>query len=374
VIPSVAIVDPRRDLKFLDSNGRPLPGLGQPELMWADWSAARTERTAHSWPTWSPDGTRIAVFRQHASTSETHVYVTDVGGARAAELMNLERKLPIHLEWSPGGEALAVLCQQSNRLVLELLDAPNPGRRVPVASGSPLFYSWADAQQLAVFIGRPDSGSELRLVGPSSQTTLPGVPGNFCTPVHSGGEVLYVAHRSAQVELLAARPTGEVRVIEEVDGLMALVPSADGARVAKAVAERDGAPYRRLSVLDPATGAQSALADIPLLAFFWSPAGDAVIGARQEPDEPHVTWYRLGLDGSKLPLFRHVPSRDLAFWLRFFEQYCVSHPCIDAGGRHLILGGFEDERTGDSTLWRVPLDGGPVESVGPGVLAVCGPR
>jgi hypothetical protein len=196
------------------------------------------------------------------------------------------------------------------------------------------------------------------------------VPGNFCTPVPIGGELLYVAHRGGNVELMAADAEGHARSLESVNGLVALVPAPDGVRVAYAVAHQDGEPYRNLAILDPSTGIRTPLADEPLLAFFWSPAGDAIFGAQQAKDSPRVTWLRLGLDGTHLPLFEHLPTRDLAFWLRFFEQYCVSHPIIDPTGSHLVVGGFEGERTPEPTLWRVPTDGSAVEAVCPGVLAV----
>lgn len=369
--PWAAVLDPKRSLSLIDRQGRVLPGIAPEPLLWADWASAGSTGDPHSWPTWSPDAHRIAVFRQSVSTGDTQVFVTTTDGATAAVLATLDRRLPIHLEWSPTGDSLAVLCQQGSRLLLELLDAPEPGNRVPVASGSPLFYSWLDAQRLAVFIGHTEHPSELRIVGSKELVTLPGVPGNFCTPVSAGDELLYVAHRDQSIELLAADQSGSVRALEPVDGLMALVPSHDRRRVAYAVAEQDGSPYRGLTVLEPATGARIPLADEPLLAFFWSPRGDAVIGARQQEDSPRITWLRLGLDGSRLPLFEHLPTRDLAFWLRFFEQYCISHPIIDPSGDNLLVGGFEAERSGEPLLWRVPLDGSPAETIRPGVLAVC---
>jgi hypothetical protein len=69
------------------------------------------------------------------------------------------------------------------------------------------------------------------------------------------------------------------------------------------------------------------------------------------------------------------PTRDLGFYLRFFEQYAQSHPLVDPDGRFLLLAGTFADNDGDNTphLWRIGLDDGSAEQLGEGLFGVWGP-
>src|SRR5262249_40462695 len=159
----------------------------------------------------------------------------------------------IYLQWSREGDALAVLSQSEDELVLERVDARNPERTQPVLRGSPLFFSWLDGHRLAAYRGERSGPAPVGLSEGGGRAPPPGLPGNFCAPVQLGDELVYVAHHRGHVAILVGRTQGSAtREIEIVDGLVALVASPDQRRLARAVAP-DGevaSAYRDLRLVD----------------------------------------------------------------------------------------------------------------------------
>jgi hypothetical protein len=199
-----------------------------------------------------------------------------------------------------------------------------------------------------------------------------GSPGNFCTPVRIADRLIYVAHHEGKVSILSTDVGSDEppRDLGTIEGLAALVPSPSGRWLARAVAEDPSHPYRDLSLLDPETGAEIPLTDLDAVAFIWLPNERGLVVAHQ--DGPRVDWYRVGLDGSKLLLYSDTPTRDMAFYLRFFEQYCLSHPLISPDGSTLLVAGYGkgSDKRDDPRVSLVPLNGDKAEELTAGVFAV----
>jgi hypothetical protein len=314
------------------------------------------------------------------------VQVLDADGVSALELVDLGRRLPIYLYWSPDGRHLAVLAQHEGRLQLSTVRPDQLGHETLLADGSPLFFTWAGSDRLAAFVGsgQPSAGAipgRVALIDPrhlAPTVVLPGTPGNFCAPVWLGDRLLYVAHQLGRTAVVAGRQgSAELDEIEVVDGLVALVPSRDGRFVARAIApDGDGTPYRRLAIIDVATGNVTPLLDQTCLAFLWTPDATALLVARVDTARNLLQWLRVGLDGRVEPLVDMYPTRDLGFYLRFFEQYSQSHHLVDPTGRYLLLaGGLEGQSDAHDRprIWRVSLERGHVEELAEGVFAVYAP-
>ena len=81
------------------------------------------------------------------------------------------------------------------------------------------------------------------------------------------------------------------------------------------------------------------------------------------------------LDGRDERLVARVrPSRDLRFWLRFFEQFAPTHPLVDPTGRWLLLSGARPGDPDDTPrVFRHPLDGGAADEVGAGPFGCYAP-
>ncbi len=407
----IALVDDERQIVVVGRDGRFVP-LTRPEVGRGLWDAltpsasdtsewATVDRTqplpragdaaentsTWSWPTWSPDGRQIACFRFGKGEDAGHstfVDVLDIDGLRASELTDLKGRLPVYLQWHEQGRDIALLSQREERLVLSAVRPAEPGVEAILADGSPLFFSWLSGRpRVAAFVGNA-SGGHLGIYDPRTHAAtlvLPGQPGNFCTPVTlrdptiDADRVLYVAFHEGRTVILAGTPgSAETRVYEPVEGLVALVPSPDRQRLARSIAPAgDGTPYRGLAVIDLTSGTVTPVSDRPCLAFLWVPDGSGFVTAHVDTDRNLLVWSKVPLNGEPELLIEMYPSRDLGFFLRFFEQYADSHPLIDPTGQFLLLSGVIPGRDERSRIWQVRLSDGRAEAVADGLFGVYGP-
>ena len=140
-------------------------------------------------------------------------------------------------------------------------------------------------------------------------------------------------------------------------------------------ADGTGQAYDGIELIDPATGFSNRLTHAPIVAFSWLPDGSGLITAART-DEGTVEWSRVGLDGHTLRLGALYPTRDLRFYLRFFEQFALSHPLVSRDGTTLVVAGGwvgQDDPRGTPRLWAIPTEGGEVEELGEGVFATFAP-
>lgn len=383
----IAWISPDRQVHVLDVHGESHPQTAgaDPRVAWGWWDGGAGKQSSHSWPTWSPDGRRLACFASGADgTGE--VLVMEVGGIASTAVADLQGRLPIYLFWSEDSDAVAILTQNvsadGDRLHLATARADTAGSEVALAEGTPLFFTWAE-DRLAVFIGEPESRQArlavLHATGAGETVLLPGRPGNFCAPVWLGTRLLYVLQHGASASVvMAGLDDTEPTVIESLTGLVALVRGPGGRLVARAVAPGgDGTPYRHLAVIDTVTGQVTPLLDEPCLAFLWLPDGSGLITARVDTERNLMRWFKVLLDGTVEHVIDMYPTRDFGFYLRFFEQYTQSHPLVDPDGQNLLLaGGLEGHGDPHRTtaLWEVPLDGSEPRRVAEALFGVYGPR
>lgn len=370
-------VSSERDLHVLDPDGttRQLTGAVDAAVLWANWGAAEGPGESHTWPTFSPDGLQIAAFR--ISANESFVVITDLEGVQSSIVIELPDQLPIYLQWSMDGSRIAVVSQLRDDLLLTVAKVDGSDTQRVLAKGSPLFFTWTAEGRVATFIGGGNANAKMMLLDPdarSSTEVLPGTPGDFCAPVVVHEGLLYGAHCDGVSGIQLHAPGKPLRTLPGGEGLMAFVPSPDGKRIARAVAPMgDGHPYQSLSVIDVASGEVTEVARIECLAFVW--AGDkALVVARVDPDRGLVEWTLLDLYGNQRHLIDLLPSRDMRFYLRFFEQYATSHPIVDPDGRFVLLTGIVRGRGTSPRVWQVPLAGGEPKELGQGRFACFGPR
>lgn len=388
----VATISSDRQVHVIDVYGedRAQTAGGDPHLMWGSWTPGGTVSAAHSWPTWSPDGSRLACFAVSedsgpGGSGDAHVLILEVDGVQSLAVSELEGRLPIYLFWSPSGAELAILTQHlhpdGDRLQLTSARSDHAGSEVRLAEGTPLFFTWAD-RKIAAFIGDTDTGDARLAVmhaqGKGSTTLLPGRPGNFCAPVWTGDRLIYVLQHGPRATVVASGlDDAEPTVLETVNGLVALVRSPNGRRLARAVAPSgDGTPYRNLAVIDLDTNEVRPLYDGPCLAFFWLPDGSGIITARVDTERNLMRWHRVALDGTVDSICDMYPTRDFGFYLRFFEQYAQSHHIVDPESKNLLIAGGvhgQGDPHENIALWEVPIEGGTPRQLADAVFGVYGP-
>jgi hypothetical protein len=379
---SFAWISPTRAVYLVDRHGKVHdPALPVESMKWGNFNVVTKQSAAFSWPTWSPDGQWLGVFRLPTESASAKVYTIQQGGVRSSEVGDLGDRIPIYLFWSPSGRRLATLCQAGSDLELSCFDTQVLGRKAMLAGGTPLFFTWA-GEELLAFVGTNAGDTRLELFDPRTvgrSTILPGTPGNFCSPLWVADRAVYVVHLDGHAWLCSATATdSSVTPIEAVDGLVAMLPCPTGEWIARAIApDGDGTPYQRLALVSVATGEVRPLCDAPCLAFMWCPTGRALILARVDTDRNLIVWSRVGIDGGAPADFAALyPTRDLGFYLRFFEQYAQSHPLVSGDGRQILLAGGLDSRSEPDRprIWRVATDGSGAEEIGEGLFAVYAPE
>ncbi len=327
----------------------PLLLWGQPSLQLASWS----------WPTWSPDGRRLACFELPDGddvSGPARVHVLEDDGVSQRNLLELSGRIPIYLSWRPDGAGLAVLMQDEEELVLGYVAIDTLGKLRIIEEGVPLFFTWGpDRRRLLVHSATGIAGrvairdSEGRL----PDQVLPQPPGSYCAPVVVGERVVHVERKSGTNALISTDVDGEQsRSLLEFEGLGAVVPVDERRVIFAAAPAGEGSPYRGATLVDIVSGELTRLHDEESLAFFWSTEGQQLLYARVEAQDQCLAWCSVRPSESTVKLCQFIPSREMLFYLHFFDQFVHSHRLVSPDGRHLVFAGHRpDARSGPPQIW-----------------------
>ena len=330
----------------LSPGANPLVMWGQPAL----------EETAHTWPTWSPDGQRLICFELPDGddvSGPVRVQVVDADGVRQIEMLSISGRLPIYAAWAPDGAGAAILLQDDEQLVLGWARPDTPGHLRILEEGAPLFFNWHPSDgRVLIHVGEA-SGGQLpgRLIvrdvgGKAPDELLPQHPGNYCVPLLVGERIVQVDtttpdNPGAINRLLSTSLDGsDEKTLLEFSGLGALsnVPGRD-AVIFSAAPNGEGTPYRGATLIPLDGGALHRLMEEDCLAFFWSEAAGALIYARVLKAQNCVTWNRVVPGDEPEELARFWPSREMLFYLHFFDQFARSHSLLSPDGERLVFCG-----------------------------------
>jgi hypothetical protein len=294
-------------------------------------------------------------------------------------LSDLEGRIPIYLSWSEDSQHLACLSQQDERLYLSIVSADGSRER-DIAVGTPLYVNWICGRAAAFVGGSDPTPSRLVIRDPVDRhpiIEMPGMPGHFCAPVWAGGRLVYVwaDPDSTRSTVVSAELDGnDVREIETLSGLVSLLSSPSGNWVARGVApDGEESPHDDLALIEPATGKVVPLVGPPCRAFFWLPDDAGLVTVSIDPNEHHLVLRRVAIDGDVDLLAEGMPTREMAFYVRFFEQYAQSHSVVDPVTGDILFAGQlvgQPSGTGPARLWRIPTDGATPQPIREGVFAV----
>jgi TolB protein len=348
------------------------------------------------WPTYSPDGRRLAFAGYRAGSGEllsAAVLAADATQSSASVVLESTELAPIYLYWSPDSRRLTVLLQDGSNLKLYLFDATGQEAARQLLVGQPLYWSWApDGTALAVHVGGDGQtnmdawvGLLHLAAGTVREEHFGEAPGGFRAPAWAptGGKLAYVA-LGGGVSLLSVRDAaGQItRVASSTgSGEMAFTwsPGGDWLAFASPSPSSPGV-YDGLELARPDGKERHRLTTDPVVGFYWAPDGKrlAVVGLDTAARE--LTWSTIQADAQgQRVLGSFVPSADFAFQLPFFDQYAQSSSVWSADGRKLVYAadGGGARRNGSSTGERVmvvDVDGqAAAVAVTPGGLAVWSP-
>ena len=292
---------------------------------------------AFTWPTWAPEGDALAIMRRVRDDGRERgaVELRAVADGAAGRLWTARDGGPVCLYWAPAGRRLGMLVQEGETLHLVVADRGS-GDTETIVTGAPLYWSWApDGAALIAHVGgHYRRGDDARLVlvrpgaGPGATETLDTRPLGFRAPAWEPGgmRVAYAAasqgDRRALVLLDVA--SGRRDEVAAVGNAPAFVWAPHGRRLALGAERTDAGLYNGLAIVDTATGAEQRLPRIAL-AFFWTPAGDALLCVGVDAAGEVLTWERVdAATGEARTLARFAPTQQLALLLGHFDQYAPS--------------------------------------------------
>lgn len=316
------------------------------------WGVLARTPELWSWPTWSPDGQWVAAFavEGEADGSPIRVSTMSVDGVRQVEWALIPQMSPIYLQWHPSGEALTVLLQQETELVLSVIRKDRLGQVRPVEQGVPLFFNWLPSgERVLVHVGEKEEPAG-RIVlrdplGDAEDIQFERSPGSFCAPIfHRGRALVALRNEEGGSDVVLCRPDGtEAEILLERRGLLALMPMpGDGPWIAVAAAPRgEGTPYLGIELVHAETHEVRQLTTAECLAYFWSPTGDRIVYAQVDAEANCLHWHVVVVEcGETVSLGSFWPTRDIFFYLHFFDQYATSHPIVSADGRWITFAGY----------------------------------
>ena len=343
----------------------PLLVWGQPDLA----------PQGYAWPCWSPDGSKIACFQLPSDQNPedpVELHVLEEGGLKQQELLQVPGKIPVYMNWQPGGEGLAVLLQGDEQMELAYCSLDQPGKLRLLYQAAPLFFDWGpNARFLYVHAGTPKQPEMNSLVvrdslGVLPDEVLPQLPGRYCRPLVLHNRIVHVAHSNGIERLVCSDLLGEEEtLLMEYEGLGAVMPAKDRTSIVFSCAPDGGnSPYRGATLMSLDGQHSERLTDDDLLCFFWSDSGQQLLYARLLPESSCLAWYSVRSNSTPVELVRFRPSREMLYYLHFFDQFAETHKLISSDGQYLVFSGVLDTDAPESKpkihVIKVRENAGPV--------------
>ena len=327
-------------------------------------SQALQRGDSYSWPTWSPDGTKLAASRVSISgdSAGLSLQVFDVSTGRRSTAYENSIAAPVadgaphYIYWSPDSRYLSFLAPTRDGLALFLRDLQGTEEAAALVAGAPLYYHWSkDSSVLAVHSADRLLLTEPRPDGAQGQIDLAAF--GFRAPALSpdGTQLAYSATQG-EVQGVFVRTVGPPpftemrapRLIAETGRLAAFAWSPDGSALAVSEQASLGSPLMDRLTVHPADGSKpTVLLDEQHLAFFWSPSGDRIawIGVDTATREMDLSVSSVA-NGDARSLSRFSPTGEFFTYLSFFDQYGYSHSIWAPDGSALVVAGTEGQQDG----------------------------
>ena len=363
MVNRIAYIDNSGDLRLVNPDG-----TGDERLtgdVRAGLLAQALERgDSYSWPTWNPNGAKLAVSRVSISGQDAGLSVQlfdlNIGGM----LLAYENDVPApvadgaahYIYWSPDGRYLTVLAPTREGLALFVRDYQGNDDAAVLAVGAPLYYHWSgDSGVIAAHSGDRLMVSEPSPDGARAQIQVDAV--GFRAPALSpDGTQLAYAATEGEVHGVFVRDIGPPpfngmqppRLLAETRALVAFAWAPDGATLAVSEQASPGSPlFNRLSLFSADGSSSSVLVEEAHLAFFWSPEGDRIawVGVDSSTRGMELSLSPVG-GGESRRLFRFSPTGEFFTYLSFFDQYAYSHSLWSPDGSALVVSGNEGPESG----------------------------
>jgi TolB protein len=343
-------------------------------------TATGIEVLTSRWPTWSPDGSRVAFLRMLVDSGDVmalaQVWTVAADGSDLRKVWEATEQEPIYLAWAPNSSLLGLLVHTDDNLELIVVDTVGSEYPRSVARGNPLYFVWSpDSREILLHTGSPRGATSppdlamVRLGPPDESRSLGVTPGDFRAPAWSGdgSRVAFVAagpDRNGTVAVGSPRG-GDLTRLASVSAETALALSPDGTRLAwSSRSEENRLLYDGVEIVGTDGGNRTRVTTDPVVAFFWSPDGQSLAYITLDRAEQNFVW-NVASAGGKNPrrLTTFVPTEEQIRLLAFFDQYAISHGLWSPDSQSLLYAASpSEERRGIPTgahgsVFAIPVDG-----------------
>lgn len=324
----------------------------------------------YQFPTWSPDGKRLAyvsITTLGGELVDVGLHIAGSDGSNHVEPFHSGEEFPFYLYWSPDGRRISFLTSpgQGGELKLNVVPA-NGGELLTLDQGNALYWSWAPDNGGLLLHRRPDPTLKVvKLNGEVEETEFALQPTSFQSPAWSpnGEELLMAAETEEGKQALhLTDQEGEVKkVLATVDGTVSFGWSPDGERIAYLIDDPDSEvdTDQLLVVLNPNQQEEAIeIRDGLAVAFFWSPDSRKLAyfipqlvapgreGESGTPGQPQLFLTVKVLDvnrgeATQVAVFR--PSTQFVNLLPFFDQYQHSLTIWSPDSQNMVFSAIDGQ-------------------------------
>jgi TolB protein len=370
----------------------------EPEFIPVATDSGEPRRRQHyGWPTFSPDGSKLAYSSAVSDSKgrEFGLWVYDLRHHTGTQIFKSATERVMYLQWLADGQRLSFLLGEPAGLSLMLAQVQRAAPIRIVMTGMPLYFDWsATADRLVVHTAGSDPEASERVALMSLTETNQHVDkilshgrSPFMTPCWSpdGKHLAYIANYHVEANLVVADADGShprsIVSLPVGDNSFEWLPDSSHIAYSTTIVPHEPV-YAGIRLVDTATAASRTLTRDPVAAYFISPNGRYLAYISVPKERPYYWWMLIDLKTGKTSrLTRFLSTDEESISYRFFDQFALSHSIWSPDSSAFVFAGVRllvepDQSIGAvpaPSVWVMPIDGGHPSNLAHGTLAYFSP-